>query len=323
MRLGLLIDRFGWPGGAPEAAATLRAIARDAEQAGVASIWLNDHFLQIPLFGEPDDPVLESYTTLGFLAAATERVELGTLTTGGHHRHPGPLLKIVSTLDVLSGGRAWLGVGPAWHEAEQRAMGIPTYGWPERFERLAELLALVHQAWRGDPGPFRGRHYRLDGPVLSPPPLRRPPILVGGAHERRVFPLVARYADACNLFEAGGLPMLRLKLSMLRRRCEEAGRDFDRLRKTSFGTLRLDRSGARGGQTVAAATERFAALGSEGFELAIVALAEPTAPGTFPLLAELVEALAPVPPTGDCLSTADRGWETGCRVHDRPAPQPR
>jgi F420-dependent oxidoreductase-like protein len=291
MRLGLLFDRFDWPGGAGHTRATLRAIAADAEQAGVASLWLNDHFLQIPLFGEVTDPVLEAYTTLGFLAAATERVELGTLTTGGHHRHPGLLLKIVSTLDVLSGGRAWLGLGPAWNEREQRALGIPVYGWPERFERLAELLALTRQVWAGDPAPFHGRHYRLAEPILSPAPLRRPPILVGGAHERRVFPLVAQYADACNLFEAGGPAVLRFKLDLLRRRCQEAGRDFHRLIKTSYGPLRLCRPGAAGGQTVPAAAERFGQLAELGIELAIVSLADPLGPGAFDLLAELVQAL--------------------------------
>ncbi|MDO3702934.1 LLM class flavin-dependent oxidoreductase [Micromonospora sp. C28SCA-DRY-2] len=294
MRIGLLLDRFDWPGGPAAQGPTLRRIAVEAERAGVASIWINDHFLQIPLFGEVTDPILESWTVLAHLAAVTRRVELGTLTTGGHHRHPGPLLKIVTTLDVLSGGRAWLGVGPAWNEREQLALGIPTYSWPERFARLEELLQVAHRAFAGDRSPYAGEHLRLAEPIFSPPPLRRPPILVGGAHERRVFPLVARYADACNLFEAGGLPMLRLKLDLLRRRCEEIGRDFATLRRTSFGPLHLTRTGAGDSQTVPAALERFATLAGEGFELAIVALADPLDPAAFELLAELVEALAPV-----------------------------
>jgi F420-dependent oxidoreductase-like protein len=298
LKLGLLIDRFSWPGGATASATILRRMAGDAEQAGVTSIWLNDHFFQIPLFGEVTDPVLESYTTLGFLAAVTRRLELGTLTTGGHHRHPGPLLKIVTTLDVLSGGRAWLGIGPAWNEREQRGLGIPVYGWPERFERLEELLRLTRQVWDGDTSPFQGKHYQLDEPICAPPPIRRPPILVGGAHERRVFPLVARYADACNLFEAGGISLLRLKLDMLRQRCDEAGRDFDRLVKTSFGTLHLSRSGSGETQTVPAAVERFGRLADVGIELAIVALAEPTDPVAFGLLAELVEAITPLRSAG-------------------------
>jgi F420-dependent oxidoreductase-like protein len=293
VRIGLLLDRFDWPGGAATYGATLRRIADAAEQAGVASVWVNDHFLQIPLFGAETDPVLESYTTLAYLAAATRRVELGTLTTGGHYRYPGPLLKIVTTLDVLSGGRAWFGVGPAWNDREQQALGIPTYSWPERFARLEELLRFTHQVWDGDRSPFCGEHYRIDDPILSPAPLRRPPILVGGAHERRVFPLVARYADACNLFETGGLAMLRLKLDLLRRHCEEVGRDFGTLRKTSFGPLHLSRSGSDGAQTVAAATDRFAALAAAGFDLAIVALADPTDPAEFDLLAELIDVLSP------------------------------
>jgi len=291
MRLGLLLDRFTWPGGLDATGRTLLQIARNAEAAGMASIWLNDHYQQIELFGETTDPVLESYTCLGFIAAATSRVELGTLTTGGHHRYPGPLLKIVTTLDVLSGGRAWLGIGPAWNEQEQRALAIPTYPWAERFERLEELLQITRQVFDGDRRPFEGKHYQLDDPVFSPPPVRRPPILVGGAHERRVFPLVAKYADACNLFEAGGLQMMRLKLGILRKHCDELGRDFDSLRKTSFGSLSLSRTGAGQTQTVAQAVERFAELAAEGMELAIVALPDAADPAAFELVAELVKEL--------------------------------
>lgn len=296
MRLGMLFDRFDFPGGAPGTAAALRRIAMSAEAAGVHSLWINDHFQQIPMFGDPKDPVLEAYTTLGFLAAVTQRVQLGTLTTGGHHRHPGVLLKIVTTLDVMSNGRAWLGIGPAWNEREQAALGIPVYDWPERFARLEELLQVVHRVWDGDPSPFEGKHYRLDAPFVSPAPLRRPPILVGGAHERRVFPLVARYADACNLFEDGGIALLRMKLGVLRRHCDEIGRDFATLGKTSFGRLRLRRtgSGAAEGQSVAEAVERFAVLAAEGIDTAIVALADDGEPATFELLAEVVDEIAPL-----------------------------
>lgn len=294
MRIGLLIDRFAWSGGAAATARMLSRIACEAERAGVSSIWLNDHFQQIPMFGEPTDPVLESYTTLGYLAAVTKRVELGTLTTGAHHRHPGPLLKIVTTLDVLSGGRAWLGVGPAWNEREQRGLGIPTYNWAERFQRLEDLLRLTRQVWDGDQRPFHGAHYHLEEPVLSPAPVRRPPILVGGAHERRVFPLVARYADACNVFELGGLSVLRHKLSILLRHCEELGRDYDTVTKTSFGSLTLSRTGTGGADTVASAVDRFGQLAGEGIELAIVALDGIADRSTFDLLADLVRELEPL-----------------------------
>jgi F420-dependent oxidoreductase-like protein len=292
LRIGLLIDRFDWPGGTAAIRPTLSRIARDAEDAGVSSVWLNDHLFQIPMFGEFGDPVMEVYTTLGFLAAATERVELGTLTTSAHYRPPGLLLKIVATLDVLSGGRAWLGVGPAWYEREQQAFGIPVPTWRERFERLEELLRIAHHMLDGDPAPFHGEHERLEEPALHPPPLRRPPILVGGVHERRLFPLVARYADACNLFEAGGVGLLRLKLRLLREHCERLGRPFDDLAKTTYGTIALSRRGAGEAETPAAAAERLWELAGEGIELAILSPADVT-PGGLELLGELVEKLRP------------------------------
>lgn len=292
MEIGLLIGSFTWRGGAPAIRHVLARIARDAEQAGVSSIWLNDHFLQIPAFGKPEDPVLEAYTGLAFLAGVTERVELGTLTTGATHRHPGPLLKMVTTLDVLSGGRFWFGVGPPWYVDEQRAMGIPVLEWPERFARLEELLRLARQVWAGDDSPYAGEHYQLARPLFSPPPLRPPPILVGGAHERRLLPLVARYADACNFFEDGGVDLLRLKLSLLAKRCAEIGRPFEEIRKTSFGTLRLSRTGHGPAQTVAEAVERFHRLAELGVSLAIVDLADADQPDAFELLADVVTAVA-------------------------------
>jgi F420-dependent oxidoreductase-like protein len=288
MKIGMLLERFDWPGGPSAMGPTLARIAREAEQAGVCSLWVNDHFFQIPMFGEVADPVLESYTTLAYVAAATQRLELGTLTTGGHHRYPGPLLKIVVTLDVLSGGRAWFGVGPAWNEREQRGLGIPVIPWPQRFERLDELLRLTHHVWDGDTGPFEGKHYRLDEPLFSPRPVRRPPILVGGSHERRVFPLVARYADACSLFDSGGGELVAFKLNILRRCCDEVGRDFAELVKTTFGTLSLS--------SVPAAVEHFRALSELGIDMAIVALDDVTNPSSMDRLADVVSAVSAMAP---------------------------
>lgn len=296
MRIGILVDRFDWPGGRAAVPATLASVCAAAEQAGVASLWLNDHFLQIPTSGPVDDPTLEAYTTLGFLACATRRLELGTLTTGGHHRHPGPLLKAVITLDLLSGGRTWFGVGPAWYEREQRAMAIPVPPWQERFARLEELLRLARQVFAGDSRAFRGTHYVLEEPLFRPPPLRPPPILVGGAHERRLFPLVARYADACSLFEDGGdLKPLRYKLGVLRERCAEVGRDPAGLTRTTYGPLRLSRTGEDGTQTVAEAVERFHRLAEEGIDMAVVVPEGLTQPDFFDLLADVIAAVPASP----------------------------
>ncbi|MEE3922495.1 LLM class flavin-dependent oxidoreductase [Micromonospora sp. BRA006-A] len=236
--MGVFVGDFTGPGGTAALGERLAAFAVRAERAGAASLWLNDHLFQIPMFGGEDDPVPEPWTALAFVAARTSRIELGTLTTSATYRHPGVLLKTVATLDVLSGGRPWLGIGPPWHEREQRDMGIPVGSWPERFARLEEILRLTRQVWDGDTTPFAGEHYRLDRPRL-PAAAAPPPILVGGAHERRVLRLVARYADACNLFEAGGLPMLRLSWTCCG--AAAAGRPpYDDILRTTFGALRAE-----------------------------------------------------------------------------------
>lgn len=269
MRLGLFLGDFRTtsPTAAPIGPA-LGEVARRAEEAGLASLWLNDHFFQIPAFGGPDDPVPEPYAVLAYVAAVTRTLELGTLTTGATYRPPGLLLKTVATLDRLSGGRAWLGIGPPWNEAEQRAMGLPVMPWPERFARLEEILRLARQLWAGDPSPFLGEHYRLEDPRLCPPPVRRPPILVGGAHERRVLQLVAAYGDACNLFEdeerPDGAALLQFKLGVLRRNCEKIGRDPAEIVVTTFGRLTV--AGADRGRVA----DRFARLADLGVQHAIV-----------------------------------------------------
>jgi F420-dependent oxidoreductase-like protein len=181
--------------------------------------------------------MLEAYATLSFAAGQTGRIELGALVTGVTPRHPGVLVKTVTTLDVLSGGRAWLGIGAAWNEEESRGLGIPFPPMAERFERLEETLRIAHRMWAGDREPFQGRHYRLEQPLNVPNALRRPhpPILVGGSGERKTLRLVARYGDACNLFEFGGLEALRHKLEVLRGHCAAEGRPYDEIQKTTFG----------------------------------------------------------------------------------------
>jgi F420-dependent oxidoreductase-like protein len=234
MKLGLQISRFRWPGGPPQLAATLARIAGAADDAGYASIWVMDHLFQIASIARVEEEMLEAYTTLGFLAAHTRRARLGTLVTGVHYRHPGVLVKQVTTLDVLSEGRAWLGIGAGWYERESKGLGVPFPPLRERFERLEETLKIAHHMWRGDTTPLYGKHVQLAEPLNSPPPISQPhpPILVGGGGERKTLRLVARYADACNFFARLPKHDLARKLAKLRGYCDEEGRSFDTIDKS-------------------------------------------------------------------------------------------
>jgi F420-dependent oxidoreductase-like protein len=245
MKLGLQIPSFTWPGGPAEIRPTLAEIARTADSVGYDSMWVMDHFFQIRGVGAPEEPMLEAYTTLGFLAAHTESVGLGTLVTGVTYRHPGILAKTVTTLDVLSGGRAWLGIGAAWNEEEHLGLGVPFPPLSERFERLEETLKIILQMWGGDDGPFEGKHYKLARTLNSPQPLSvpRPRILIGGSGERKTMRLVAQYADACNFF--AGPEQLPAKLEVLRRHCETVGRDFDSIMKTVYYVMDVGDNGER------------------------------------------------------------------------------
>ncbi len=240
MDVGVHIVNFGFPGGPASIRSVLAEAARAAEAAGVANLSVMDHYLQmdVPQLGGPHAPMLEGYTTLGYLAGQTETVELQLLVTGVTYRHPALLAKIVTTLDVLSGGRAVLGIGAAWYEREHRAFGVPLPALSERFERLEETLQILHQMWGPDDGPFDGVHYRLAETINSPQPLHRPRIMVGGGGERKTLRLVAQYADACNLFvNQGSDPaVIQHKLDVLREHCETVGTDFDRIRKTLLWT---------------------------------------------------------------------------------------
>jgi len=245
MKIGLQIPSFTWPGGSPELGARLAEIARTADDAGFASLWVMDHFFQIPPVGPAELDMLEGYATLGFLAGVTRRVRLGTLVTGATYRHPGLLVKTATTLDVVSGGRAYLGIGAAWFEREHAGLGVPFPPLSERFERLEETLRIAHQMWSGGRGPFEGRHFRLAETLCVPPPVSqpRPPILIGGLGERKTLRLVARYADACNFFDMIGLDALRHKLDVLRRHCDDAGRPLDEIERTTLGSVRFGPGG--------------------------------------------------------------------------------
>ena len=233
MKVGLQIPDFTTPGGADSLGRDLGTVARTADAAGFEYIAVMDHFFQIPVVGPADKEMLEGYTTLGYLAACTSRAALLTLATGAFYREPGILAKIVTTLDVLSNGRAWLGIGAAWNEQESRGLGIPFPPVAERFERLEETLQICLQMWHGDELPYHGKHYQLERPLNSPQSLSRPhpPIMIGGGGERKTLRLVARYADACNVF--AGRDEAR-KLDVLRQHCEAVGRDYDTIYKTVY-----------------------------------------------------------------------------------------
>ncbi|QIS21898.1 LLM class F420-dependent oxidoreductase [Nocardia terpenica] len=258
MDLSLHYWNFSTPADTARTAATLGAGARLAEQAGFAEFTVMDHYFQMEHVGTADEPMLEAYTTLGYVAALTERMRLAVLVTGVMYRHPGLLAKIVTTLDVLSGGRAQLGIGASWYEREQRALGVPLVPMGERFERLEETIQICLQMWSDNNGPYEGKHYQLAETLCVPAPLSRPrpPILVGGGGERKTLLFVARYADACNLF-ASSIEDVTHKLDVLRKHCDAEGRDYDAIRKTAtyLGPVLTDPD------AFVADAERYAALG--------------------------------------------------------------
>ena len=234
MKLGLSIGSFDWPGGPSQIEPRLAELARCAEDAGYTSLWVMDHFFQIRALGPVTDPMLEAYTTLGFLAGQTRRVKLGAMVTGVGYRHPGILIKQVTTLDVLSGGRAYFGIGAGWFEREHLGLGVRFPPLKERFERLEETLRIALQMWdEANNGPFDGKHYRLAETLNEPQPISRPhpPILVGGGGEKKTLRFVAQYANACNLFDMGPR-RLSHKLDVLKRHCDDIGRDYDTIEKT-------------------------------------------------------------------------------------------
>ncbi len=226
MQLGIHFVNFSLPGAPATLASNLAETARIAEEGGATTFTVMDHWFQMEMMASATDPMLEGYTTLGFLAARTRHMRLGLLVTGVTYRHPGLLAKIVTTLDVLSGGRAQLGIGAAWYEREHLALGVPFPPLAERFERLEETLEICLQMWSDNNGPFEGRHYRLAETVCSPAPIStpRPRVLIGGGGERKTLRLVARYADACNLFASSPLEVAH-KLKVLEEHCDAEGRD--------------------------------------------------------------------------------------------------
>ena len=268
MQIGVQIPDYTFPNGPARLGADLAAVGRAADEAGFGFIAVMDHFFQIPVIGPPDREMLEAYSTLAYLAGVTSRAKLLTLVTGTVYRHPGILAKIVTTLDVLSGGRAWLGIGAAWNEEESRGLGIPFPPVAERFERLEETLQICLQMWRGDQTPYQGKHYQLERPLNSPQVLSKPhpPIMIGGGGERKTLRFVARYAQACNLFPG---PDLARKLDVLRAHCDAEGRDYDEITKTYYFIFDPGDKGEKTGEMV----DQLAGLAEMGFHAAIGAVA--------------------------------------------------
>ena len=302
MRIGLQVPDFTWPGSPHSIGPTLRRIAVDAEQAGMSSFWVMDHFFQISMVGPPEHEMLEGYATLSHVAAVTERMALGTMVTGVTYRHPGILVKTVTTLDVLSGGRACLGIGAAWNEEEHRGLGVPFPPVAERFERLEETLRIAGQMWSGDEQPFIGKHYRLERPLNSPPALSRPhpPILVGGTGEKKTLRMVAQYADACNIFDMG-LEGISHKLEVLRGHCDRLGRDYHHIARTTLGRLHVTADGTGGTdetQSVDQVVDHLGELAAIGIDESIVSLRNVSEPDAFGPLAEVVRQAALITPAG-------------------------
>jgi F420-dependent oxidoreductase-like protein len=294
MKIGLHCNRFTWPGGPPRMRETLTAVAQRAEAAGFYSLDVMDHLFQIQGVGPAEWDMNEAYTTLGFLAGVTDRLRLGTVVTGVTYRYPGMLAKQVATLDVLSGGRAWLGLGAAWYEREHLGLGIPFPSLGERFRRLEETLQIALQMWSGEVQPYRGRYYRLAETLCSPQPLQKPhpPIMVGGGGEQKTLRLVARYADACNIPASEAGEQLRHKLDVLRRHCEAEGRDYDAIEKSVTARLAVSPDGGGATETPPEVVARFRELAAVGIGWVTCSIANVHEEGVLELIGrEIVPAV--------------------------------
>jgi F420-dependent oxidoreductase-like protein len=266
MRISLSLTNVSFPDGTAALHDHLGAIAGAAEDAGLDTVWIADHLFQADPSSDPAEPALEAYTALGFLAARTSRIRLGTLVTGAIFRAPALLVKAVTTLDVLSGGRAWLGIGAGYNDAEARAMGIAMPSVPARFDLLADTVDLAERMWAGDDSPFEGRTTRLERPICSPRPISspHPPVLIGGTGERRTLRLVAEKADACNLFDIpDGGAAVRRQLDVLGRHCADVGRPFEEIERTISTALHP-------GESAAEFVKRCQALADIGIQHVIV-----------------------------------------------------
>jgi F420-dependent oxidoreductase-like protein len=267
VKFGLQVSSFTYPGGTPEIAPTLERIVRTADEVGFDSIWVMDHLFQIRSVGAVDEPMLEGWTALGWIAAMTKRARIGLMVGGVHYRDPGIWVKAATTLDVLSGGRAWLGLGAAWNQEESAGLGFEFPPLGTRFEMLEETLRIAHEMFEGELGSQRGlqgRHYRPTRLLNSPQSISRPrvPIMIGGGGERKTLRLVAQYGDASNVF--GGPEKIHHKWEVLRRHCEAVGRPFDEIERSTLQGVRISLDGSGGAETPDQVIERFGELGDAG-----------------------------------------------------------
>ncbi|HUQ77508.1 MAG TPA: LLM class F420-dependent oxidoreductase [Patescibacteria group bacterium] len=277
MKLGLQIPSYTWSGGTEAIAPTLGRIAGQADDVGFDSIWVMDHFFQIRGVGAVEEPMLEGWTTLGFLAARTKRARLGLMVGGVHYRHPGLWVKAATTLDVLSGGRAWLGIGAAWNEDESRSLGFPFPPLGERFEMLEETLRIAHEMWQGERGSeaaFDGRRFQAARLMNSPQSISRPrvPIMIGGGGEKKTLRLVAQYADATNVF--GGPVQIHHKYEVIREHCAAIGRDPDEIERSTLQTVNLAK------ESPSRIVDRFGELSDAGAEHVIFSVGSVSDPAT-------------------------------------------
>ncbi len=285
MKLGLQISSFTWPGGPAAIGATLARIVRTADDAGFDSIWVMDHFFQIRSVGQVDEPMLEGMTALGFMAAHSDRARLGLMVGGVHYRHPGLWVKATTTLDVLSGGRAWLGIGAAWNKDESDGLGFPFPPLGERFELLEETLRIAHGMWQGERGSeeaFRGRHITATRLLNAPQSLSRPrpPIMIGGGGERKTLRLVAQYADATNVF--GGPTAIHHKYEVLREHCAAIGRDPEEIERSTLQSVNL------ASESPAQVVDRFGELADAGAQHVIFSLRNADDPANLETLGRAV-----------------------------------
>jgi F420-dependent oxidoreductase-like protein len=268
MKIGLQIPSFKYPGGTTAIRPKLKEIVTTAEESGFFSLWVMDHYYQIKgLFGEAyTDPMMESYTTLGYFAGLTEKAFLGVLVTGVIYRHPSILMKMVNTLDILSGGRAYLGIGAAWYEDEAKGFGIPYPSTSVRFEQLEDNLLLAKALWDSVETSFDGQHFSAPAITNNPRPLStpHPRILIGGTGPEKTLRMVAQYADACNIGDWVGTANMQKALDTLKAHCERLGREYDTIEKTSLSTVHLS-----GDDTVDGVLRRIKELSLMGFSHAI------------------------------------------------------
>jgi len=244
MKFGIQHPNFSYDGEGQQIVDSLRKIVSSAERVGYDSFWVMDHFHQIQNVGQPNEPMLEGWTTLGVLAGFTSKIRLGTMVTGNIYRHPSVLAKLGATLDVMSKGRLFMGIGAGWNEEESTAYGIPFPSTKERFQRLEEAVRIITSMWTEEKANFNGHFYKIQNAYCNPKPIQKPhpPILIGGSGERKTLKLVAKYADACNLF--GSAATVKRKLDILREHCRSVGRDYNSILKTKLGIVLMDKDKA-------------------------------------------------------------------------------